>query len=258
LKVIKKLKKLIYRDYFNPKLKVRKRLGLRLLLRYQNYIDRKLILREPYESRQLNLLSRAAEESKASLFIDVGANIGLYSVYLARHVTGLEKVYAMEPQPENFNQLCGNIFTNNLSHVILPIRKGASNKPTRLVFLENKGRSTGKSRLADTAPTGTKLEEFRETFIEVVAMDSVLSEEKGRVAVIKVDVEGHETQVLEGMREFLGANSCLLQIEILGEQAEKEKKLSSICGEYDLTLLAEIESDCYLTNDTKAFPRLIS
>ena len=46
--MIKKLKKLIYRDYFNPKLKVRKRLGLRLLLRYHNYIDRKLFLREPY------------------------------------------------------------------------------------------------------------------------------------------------------------------------------------------------------------------
>lgn len=256
MKLIKKVKKIFYRDYFGSKVKIRNRLGLRLLLQYKNYIDRKLTLREPYEARQLHMLSRAAIESKASLFVDVGANIGIYSVYLASRVKGLEKVYAMEPQPENYNQLCANVFINGLSNVVLPVRNGASDKPARLVFLENKGRSTGKSRLAETAPTGTNLEEFRETFIEVVPMDSILSEEKSRVAVIKVDVEGHEFQVLEGMKEFLGSNSCLLQIEILGDQAEKQEKLSSLCGCFELTLLTEIESDCYLTNDTKVFPRL--
>lgn len=254
MKLAKKLKKIWFRDYFRPKIKVRNRLGLLLLLRYQNYIDRKLILSEPYEARQLSALSRAIIESRASLFVDIGANIGLYSVYLASRAPRLEKVYAIEPQPENYNQLCANIFMNHLSNRIVPIRKGASNKPARLVFYENKGRSTGTSRLAETAPKETKQDEFSETLIEVIAMDSILADENDKVAVIKIDVEGHESQVLEGMKRFLASNTCLMQMEVLGESSERENKLAEICDCYGLSVLARIESDCFLTNDINVFP----
>lgn len=54
------------------------------------------------------------------VFYDVGANIGLYSLFAAKHLGGQCKIYAFEPEALNYAQLSKNIFLNQLSGVILP------------------------------------------------------------------------------------------------------------------------------------------
>lgn len=51
---------------------------------------------------------------------DIGANIGLYSLFAAKHLRGQCKVYAFEPEALNHAQLSKNIYLNGLSGVVLP------------------------------------------------------------------------------------------------------------------------------------------
>ena len=76
------------------------------------------------------------------IYIDIGACIGDYSIWLAKK--GL-KVYAFEPVHENFNQLEYNVKLNGLNHKIDTVNKGLGNKKETLHFSvhpENKGYSS--------------------------------------------------------------------------------------------------------------------
>lgn len=59
-----------------------------------------------------------------SIVIDIGANIGVFSLYAA--LSGAKKVYAFEPSREAFEILCKNIKLNNLTDVIIPVNKAVS------------------------------------------------------------------------------------------------------------------------------------
>lgn len=54
------------------------------------------------------------------VFYDIGANIGLYSLFAAKHLGGQCRVYAFEPEALNYAQLSKNIFLNHLSGVVVP------------------------------------------------------------------------------------------------------------------------------------------
>lgn len=54
------------------------------------------------------------------VFYDIGANIGLYSLFAAKRLGGKCKVYAFEPEALNYAQLSRNIFLNGLSGIVVP------------------------------------------------------------------------------------------------------------------------------------------
>ena len=62
------------------------------------------------------------------VFYDIGANIGLYSIFAAKHLGGRCKIYAFEPEALNHAQLSKNIFLNRLSGVILPCSVALTDK----------------------------------------------------------------------------------------------------------------------------------
>jgi len=69
-----------------------------------------------------------------SVIIDIGANIGVFSIFAA--VPENNKVYSYEPMPENFNLLKENIQSNNLGNKIFPFNSGVSSKKeTRKLYL---------------------------------------------------------------------------------------------------------------------------
>jgi len=216
---IKKLKKIAFRDYATSHPRTYRRFGAVWLLRYRNYIDRKLILGERYEDDQIKYCAQIVAEHGVSCFVDIGANFGLYSITLATGAASLDCVYAFEPDPRNFNHLCANIFLNGMDFLIDARRMGLSNSRASVRFLRNKGNSTGMSRVAETAPESTNAGLFDESVIEVDTLDSQLDTIRDRVVYMKIDVEGHEKSVIEGGRSFFEQNRCFLQMEILGDPA---------------------------------------
>lgn len=241
----RKLKKLIYRDYFSDRPRVYERFGALWLLRYRNYIDRKLILGELFEGAQLAYCSELVRRHRVTGFVDVGANFGLYSVYLATRFPELTTMVAFEPDARNYPQLCANLFLNDQGARIDARRLGISSEKGAVEFLSNVGTSTGMSRIAGTAPKGTKVDKFRTSRIEVDTLDAQLAQLSGQTLYIKIDVEGHEAEVLRGGTGFFAANRCLLQMEILSDQAQAIARLKA---DYGFSLVEKMDNDFFLAN----------
>lgn len=149
---------------------------------------------EPYERRLLQSLI-----APGTTVIDVGANIGLYTLLFARTAGEEGRVYAFEPEPENLRLLAHNVRTNGCTNVtILPKAVAARTGVARLFLsADNRGDhrlfDPGDGRLAIPVPT--------------VALDEAFAGHDGPIALVKIDIQGAEVEALSGMRVLLDRHS---------------------------------------------------
>ena len=179
----------------------------------------------------------AALGCASAVVIDVGANVGSHTLYVARHGLARE-VWAIEPQRRLYEQLVSNLLLNNVSSV-WPLNMALSSAPAQLhmhhprdahnpsgrsivtaangrpiVRGEQDAAAAASTAASDTASTAAESSGTRE---EVVAqtLDS-LWELRGRprVALLKVDVEGFERHVFEGARQLLASECPVVFFEV--------------------------------------------
>jgi FkbM family methyltransferase len=143
---------------------------------------------EPYESKLVMGLLRPGDVA-----VDVGAMIGYYTVIFAKHVEQHGRVYAFEPDPENFALLESNVAMNGYGHV-----RCAS------VLV---GAEAGRGRLWRAPSNRGDHHAFpgadgdRESIdVDVVRLDDAVTE---AVDLVKIDVQGYEAFVLAGMRGLI-------------------------------------------------------
>lgn len=135
-------------------------------------------------------------------FVDIGANQGLYSLIAARNAK-CRKVIAFEPVQASHDLLAENIRANNFGQIIQPLKLAIAECAGTMTISIPDGHS-GMASLAgsqDGQSTGR-----REETISVVSareLDGLL-EGEGRL-LVKVDVEGHESEVI---RQLLGASAA--------------------------------------------------
>lgn len=125
------------------------------------------------------------------LFVDVGANVGSYTV-LACAAAGARGL-AFEPVPGTFERLRENIRINHLDKRVIAVCKGVGAK--REVVKVTKDRNTTNRVLMDDELG------YEAVDVDVVTLDTFLQAETPNM--IKIDVEGWETPVLEGARKML-------------------------------------------------------
>ena len=155
--------------------------------------------------------------NKGDVVIDVGAHVGKYSLPAAKLVGEKGKVIAIEAHPGNFKALQTNILLNGFKNIIA-IEIAAFNQDNKRLLLSG-SRDNGFS-----LKSNLKENSFE---VETRTIDS-LSQELGieKVNWVKIDVEGAEVEVLEGMREVLRKNKKLrMLIEVHGENKYKVKEL---------------------------------
>lgn len=130
------------------------------------------------------------------LAVDVGANIGYWTLFLCSCVGATGHVVAYEPSPENVPELEANVARNALSHVtIRPVAVGA-----RAGVVSFLGGINGGVADDDSGPHTCQM----------TSLDELLDR---RVDFLKVDVEGYEGAVLDGARELLMSQRPVLWLE---------------------------------------------
>lgn len=145
------------------------------------------LLNGVYETYEFDLMRQLAEPG--SVFADVGANIGLFTVVIAAAVGPSGHVYSFEPEPENFALLEKNIARNRLTNVTAEqLAIGAA--PSVMTLHVKLGSIGTHSLLA-----GPKTEMEREVLVEVTDLDSYFRRQERWPELIKVDVEGFEPHV---------------------------------------------------------------
>jgi len=147
-----------------------------------------------YEKFSLDLLDRLVDEDSVS--IDIGGHYGIYSLLAARKS---KKVYTFEPVPENYTILTKNIKANGLEKKITAINKATSDSEGVVEFNVPWASDSAGFYEHPNAETVRKIQ------VETNSIDRELKGVKD-VSFIKIDTEGHELHVLDGMRATLLSN----------------------------------------------------
>lgn len=156
-----------------------------------------------YESGTFAVLARLLKPGDC--VVDVGANVGVFSLFVARRVGSRGRVIAIEPLPINLHHLERNMAENRARCVtVVAAAVGAS--CGRLTILMS-NIDTGSSSVA--ARSGTSFEVPMQTVDEIVERHGVTP------TWVKIDTEGFEVSVLRGMQRILSAaNPPKLLVEV--------------------------------------------
>lgn len=129
-------------------------------------------------------------------FIDIGANLGLFSLVAGQRVGPAGVVLAFEPSPAIFAELVANIAANRLANVIpLNLAVGAASGAVR--FQSGEESHSGVGHIADDG--GMTVPVISPADVKGM-LDQLLGQ---RETVVKIDVEGAELTVLQGLETFL-------------------------------------------------------
>ena len=179
-----------------------------------NIKDESHALRETFEGYVNNLIHEKATTDlfkrivkKGDVVVDLGANIGYFTLLAAKIVGNEGKVFAFEPEPNNFKYLRKNIEINNYTNVVA-LQKAVSEKNERIkLFIcpYESGHHTIKQQDGIKAYRPEVFYKEKSIDIEAVSLDGFF-EGKRKIDVVKMDVEGAEALALRGMDEILRAN----------------------------------------------------
>jgi FkbM family methyltransferase len=163
--------------------------------------------------------------------VDVGANIGFYAVPLAIHAKEIGgKVVAFEPVKNNVAWLQSNLVLNQCEDVVHIVESALGNEvgSAEIVLLDDfsGGGMVGNATITDNAIFEHGFARFDREKVKIDTFDRVWSD-KGRIDVIKIDIEGNETQFLEGGKATIASHRPVLLIEVnLAQQALRNIKFS--------------------------------
>lgn len=145
---------------------------------------------EPYETTLIE-----SQVKPGDVVLDIGANIGYYTLIFARLVGDKGRVYAFEPDPTNFRLLKKNVRANGYQNVIFVNKAVAEASGPLSLYLcpDNKG----DHRIFAS-------EDDRDAIsIQATTLDEHFADYQGKIDFIKMDIQGSEGRAVRGMQQVL-------------------------------------------------------
>ena len=173
---------------------------------FNDTIAKEINIHGIYEKDEINLISEVLK-SKGNI-VDIGANIGNHSLAFSRIS---KKVYSFEAHPRIFEILK---FNTKESKNIKIFNLGLSDRKGFLFFNNNKSTNMGGKKLSKTGSIKSKVDK----------LDNIIKLDK-KIKLIKIDIEGHEYEALQGMKKLLSNNNSLILLEFCEESVAKRKKI---------------------------------
>jgi FkbM family methyltransferase len=195
-----------------------------------------LVATGTYEPIETKILEHIAKRSK--VVVDIGANVGYYSVELAKLLDTEGELLSFEPVEASFCQLRKNVELNHLEKTVRAFQLGLSNaiSETRIFLPRISGSSAASLRILHPD------EEFESQNIKISTLDYVVSSlGLTDCNLIKIDVEGGELQVIEGGIETISKFKPIVFAELL----RKWSKAFSYNPNRVLQLLQELGYSCW-------------
>jgi FkbM family methyltransferase len=152
----------------------------------------------------------SAQLGRGDVFYDVGANVGFFSLIAARQVGAQGRVCAFEPHPSNAVAVRANARLNGMDQVdVFEVAAGRASRTDELVMTDWDG-----GAVLAGYPTGPSATVAR-VAVSVIALDEyVVQRQLPLPDLVKIDVEGAEGEVLQGMRSLIQQARPVLVYEI--------------------------------------------
>jgi FkbM family methyltransferase len=139
--------------------------------------------------------------------IDVGAMIGFYTFHLALNSGDSGQVYAFEPEKKNFEILEKHLNKSNLAHRALLTNSAVSSSSGKIQLSINKGHP------ADHHISVDKVKNFQ--MASSISLDDFIDQNNiSLIKFIKIDVQGHELEVLKGSIKTFRRDKPMILLEI--------------------------------------------
>jgi FkbM family methyltransferase len=162
------------------------------------------------------ILRHYLKDKKYPAVIDVGANIGAFSVQVADAILPANgTVYAFEPQRQIYQMLCGNLALNSVDNVYAEkTAVGSSTKPITVPKVDYyKPASFGSVGLTgEFDDVGQDLDFGNGEIVDQIVIDEYFKDIEN-ISIIKVDVEGMELDVVNGAVATINKHRPLMYIE---------------------------------------------
>lgn len=209
--------------YWHPELVLKTRSGLKFLVPSKDFYwslnintpsyIREVILYGVYNAHGFNL-------NNGDVVIDIGANIGSFSVLSAQQVGEKGKVVCFEPEQRNFYLLSQNIELNTLSNIIA-IQKAVSNRNDKMkLYL---GKTSGSHSLEFKSKKAVSVETI--TLEEIFERYSIK-----KCDFLKVDCEGAEYRIFRSVKPkiFTSIKKIVMEYHSSGKDGRDIDKIKSI------------------------------
>ncbi len=170
------------------------------------------------------------------VFIDVGANIGTYSILMAQKG---KKVVAFEPVPDNFRAFHINLLLNHLQDKVRFFNVGLGRKKETAEFYFNPVNTGASHIIKDPTPeNGNCISVQISPFDHLYRDLSIAPDDK---VLMKIDTEGMEVDVIEGAVEFLKAQKHILIVleSVHSEEGPIKKALNRI-GNFEFSRVDDL------------------
>lgn len=247
---------MVVREHVDGKAGLVKAAGLGAMLMEQSQYERDEVL------SVLALLDlRRASRGDGIVALDCGANIGVHTVEMAKHMTGWGEVISFEPQQRVYYALAGNVALNNCFNAqVIFAAVGKENGTIDVPVLDHQkfasfGGVTLRDDLSDAGVNGGNYvgqQSERKEPVNLVAIDSIGLE---RLDFMKIDVEGMELDVIEGAKETItkhrpiilaewircGKNGLITKIESFGYRIVTCDNMNLVGVHPDVELMAAAE-----------------
>ena len=224
------------------------RLGARWRLDYSTPTG-KVVIKKSYSQRaQTEHFFSEAVQRGCEIFLDIGANVGYYSIIAAR-MGIFKEIHAFEPAPENFARLRWHISANGFENLIHPYPVAVSDHAREVVLVNarnigaKKDGVEGEGMSVSSDPEAKTRIDAR--MAQAAPLDSML-ELRGEKLAVKMDIESHEVPALVGGKNLFMKNSVFLQVEIRQPDAATANHLLT----NGFRMLTYIPPDFYFENES--------
>jgi FkbM family methyltransferase len=168
--------------------------GYRIELDLTDYIQRMIFL-GAYERWESRIVRRLLQPGMC--VVDVGANIGYFTLLAARRVGRTGRVFAIEPSPYAADRLDKTISKNEISHVRLE-RCGLGQRRGEVLLYDAEKGNHSPTMLGDSGTPGK--------LVPIRSLDECVREWSiDRIDLLKVDVEGYEPEVFAGAADTMAS-----------------------------------------------------
>lgn len=196
----------------------------------------KMIIETPMEKYRAETFFTKEPETVAWIdsftdgwFLDIGANVGIYSLYCALNRS--MSVIAAEPVPENYYRLAENVKISKLKsivHLMLAFDREVGIKP---LFVKNREIGSSGSQVGFPIDEDGKIfSPARETFAVCVTVDEFVLKTGLTPNYIKIDVDGNEGRIVAGMNRYLGNINLRSVLIEINSDYDKIIKTMKKCG----------------------------
>lgn len=176
--------------------------------------------------------------SPGDTFVDIGANVGWFTIRGAERVGAKGRVHSFEPRTQTHGLLARSIKDNGFEKrcSLHKVALAAEVAPSRLVWMPETENPGGSRLVRDDAEV---VDDMAGEDIQMVTLDSI--DIQGKVPVMKLDVEGAEAMVLRGAKQFFQTHRPVILTEVFGQALRHVSKVDldefvAIVGDLDYSV----------------------